>query len=180
MHSWRIDILTYLNGGPLQSQYDFTQPWNGPNNVPLAKRMPGIFHIGSSHGALTHTNIVVITGPGTAFPGAQSTKFGDFRDGVENTILFTEIADSDISWLEPRDLNIETMSFTINDKNRPGISAPRWRGPFVCFADMRVYEVSEDIPPEHLRALMTIDGGEEITREELIRLGYLDRGFDVK
>ena len=174
MHSWRVEMLQHgLGQGLLYDKYDFTQPWNGPNNLPLAKEMPFRYRFASIEEPTTHTNVVAITGPGTAFPGAESTKLDDFKDGLENTIMFVEIANSNISWMEPRDFDIETMSFTINDRDRPSISAPHWRQPFVCFADASVYKVSEDIPPEYLRALMTIDGGEEITREELIRLGYL-------
>jgi hypothetical protein len=69
----------------------------------------------------------VILAPGTAFPGASSSKRSDFLDGPENTILVTEIANSDIPWLQPRDLDATQMSFRINDPARPSISAVQWR-----------------------------------------------------
>src|SRR5271157_339454 len=35
MHSWRVLILPYLDLDTLYKAYDFTQPWDGPNNKKL-------------------------------------------------------------------------------------------------------------------------------------------------
>ena len=35
MHSWRVLILPYLDQQQLYDQYDFSEPWNGPNNQQL-------------------------------------------------------------------------------------------------------------------------------------------------
>jgi hypothetical protein len=96
-------------------------------------------------------------------------------DGPANTILLTEVADSDICWLEPRDLNTAEMSFQPNAPAKPSISAVRWRQPYVVFADhIRTYGVSQTIPAAALKALTTIAGGEPMTRTKAESLGYLD------
>jgi hypothetical protein len=154
MHSWRVLILPFVEQKPLYDAYRFDEPWNGPNNRKLADRMPKSFHICSEPDSTTMTNIVVIVGPGTAFPGPKSTRMKDFADGLDNTILLAEIADSDIPWLEPRDLRVEEMSFTVNDKRKPSISCSRRRGPYVVFADsIRAYQVNAALRPETLAAL---------------------------
>jgi hypothetical protein len=174
MHSWRVLILPYVEHQTLYNAYDFNEPWNGPNNRQLADRMPAVFHSPSEPNSTTYTNIVAVSGVGTAFPGAASTKLADLADGLENTILLTEIADSKINWLEPRDLRIEEMSFQVQDRSKPSISCAAWRQPYVVFADtIHAYAVSQTMPPAVLQALCTIAGGERATRTKLVAEGHL-------
>lgn len=174
MHSWRVLILPFVDEGKLYAEYDFHEPWDGPNNSRLSHRMPVFFHSDTEPPSGTNTNLVVITGPGTAFPGSTSTKLDDFRDGQENTILLTEISNSKIPWLSPQDLSVETMSFRVNDRLKAGISSIAWRKPYVVFADrIRGYPLSQTIPPDALRALTTIAGGEKVIREDLESQGHL-------
>jgi hypothetical protein len=167
MHSWRVLLLPQIEQHELYQQYDFSEPWNGPNNRKLADQMPSIFHCRSEPESTTYTNFVVIRGPDTAFPGAESTTFDQFTDGLGETILIAEIADSAICWLEPRDLDVGEMSFSANDEQRPSISSSRGRGPFVGFASgISGYWVSPSLAPEDLTALTTIAGGEPMSIAE--------------
>ena len=109
-------------------------------------------------------------GEDTLFPGASSVTLDDITDGPENTILLVEIADSDIHWMEPRDLDVDTMSFTVNDPLRPSISGPHPNGPAVVFVDrLTAYRIDSSLRPETLRALTTIAGGEPVTKDSLVR-----------
>ncbi len=120
------------------------------------------------------TNYVAIVGSGTAFPGGdKSVSLEDITDGPENTILLVEIANSDIHWSEPRDLVFDEMSFKINDPAEPSISSPHADGPNVVFVDGRSHRLSESIPPDILRGLITINGGEKISRYDLKQQGFL-------
>ena len=175
MHSWRVLILPYIEEQSLYNSYDFSEPWNGPNNSKLANRMPGIFCTASESESKTFTNIVVITGPETAFPGSTSTKMADFVDGPENVIMLTEITNSNVPWLQPRDIDAEQCSSLLNDPEMICISSASWRWPYVVFADdITAYAVRDDIPPEALKALTTIAGKEPITRSRLIDQGFLN------
>ena len=90
-----------------------------------------------------------------------------------------EIANSDILWTEPRDLDINQMSLTINDRTRPSISGRHPSGPAVVFADsIRVYRLDKSLRPETLRALITIAGGEPVKRDALIRPDYHPRTLE--
>lgn len=174
MHSWRVLLLPYMEEQALHARYNFREPWNGPNNSKLAAEIPRMYHhYGDSRGT-TNTSYVVIVGAGTAFPGAKTTKLTDFKDGVENTILLAEISHSDICWMEPRDLDADTMSLAINDSTHPSISSSRPKGPYVTFADtLKGYHVKRSMAPNDLAALFTIAGGERITREMLVNQGDL-------
>ena len=43
MHSWRVLVLPYLDAQDTYDQYDFSEPWNGPNNSKLHDKMPSAF-----------------------------------------------------------------------------------------------------------------------------------------
>ena len=180
MHSWRVLILPYVDERKLYDAYDFSEPWNGPSNAKLANRMPEIFHSHTEPPSTANTNLVVVTGPGTAFPGAESTKFQDFVDGTENTILITETSNSQIPWLAPFDLSVDEMSFRVNDWQTQGISSVAWRQPYITLADgITAYAVDSKIRPAALKALTTIAGREEITQEQLLKDGHLHRRVQV-
>ncbi len=169
MHSWRVLILPWLEQQALYDQYRFDEPWNSPHNRSLARYMPQSYRSPTEPKSAYRTNVVVIVGPETAFPGARSTKIADFKDGSANCILIAEIADSNINWMEPRDLDAATMSFQVNDPNKPSISAARWREPYVIFADtIHAYALPHDFKPDDLKAFTTIAGGEPVKRDDLL------------
>jgi hypothetical protein len=173
-HSWRVLILPYAEQTSLYRAYDFNEPWNGPNNSRLAGQMPRIFCSPSEPESTHFTNIVAVTGPQTAFPGNSSTRLADFVDGAENTILLTEIHASTIPWLQPRDIDTQFATLTINGRDTVGVSSVYWRQPYVVFADsIHTYAVRNDTPPRLLRALTTPAGREPVTRSQLIDQGYL-------
>jgi hypothetical protein len=179
MHSWRVLILPFLDHARVYDEYDFAEPWNGPHNRTLADQIySDIFHCASGPhaGRSPLTDYVVIVGPETPFPSDRSTTLADMRDGAENTILLAEIGNSDIHWMEPRDLRVDEMSFTINDPAQPSISSPHSRGPAIVFADsIRAYRIDRSMRPATLKALTTIAGGEPVFRERLHRRnGYGD------
>ena len=172
IHSWRVLILPSIGEQQLYDAYNFDEPWNGPSNSKLFDKMPGTFHIRSEPFSKSLTNVVAIVGPGTAFPGPTTTRGKEFTDGRDNTILLAEIANSDIIWLEPRDLHVEQMSFTVNDESKPSISCSRRWGPYVVFADsISTHRVSSSLRPEALKALTTIAGGEKLYMAEVGGIG---------
>src|SRR6476661_8060061 len=49
MHSWRVLILPYLDQAALHTEYNFSEPWDGPNNSRLLARRPAVYAC-PSHG----------------------------------------------------------------------------------------------------------------------------------
>ena len=113
-------------------------------------------------------NYVVVVGEETAFPPNRQVKFSDITDGLENTILVVESNFFTPKWIEPIDLEFDKMSFEINATEMAGISSRHYGGANVVFADAQVYFVTTKISPDELRALLTIAGGETVTRKELV------------
>ena len=172
IHSWRVLLLPFVEQRELYEQYDFSESWDGPNNLLLADQMPRIFHCPSEPESATYTNYVVIRGPDTPFPGEETTSFDDFADGLGQTIFIAEIANSSICWLEPRDLDVEEMSFSVNDQTKPSLSSSRRRGPYVVFGDsISAHWVSGSLAPEALEAMTTIAGHEPLFVAETAGVG---------
>ncbi len=44
MHSWRVLILPYIEERDLYDQYDFDEPWDGPNNSLLHDKVVDLFN----------------------------------------------------------------------------------------------------------------------------------------
>ena len=170
-HSWRVLILPYIEQHKVYDSYRFDEPWNGPNNRLLADKIfLQIFQCCRAPGysKALHTNIVAIVGPGTAFPGAGSTRLADFRDSGKHTILLAEYVHSDIHWMEPRDLDAARMSFQFNDPAAPSISSPHTAGPAVVFADcMHVFRLRRPLSAETLSALVRTKSDNRVRRDDL-------------
>ena len=182
--SWRVLISPYCEQREFFDSYNLKASWDDKANLALAQSdsFVNLFACPSDPNYkdqfdavhVPFTNYVAIVGPGTIFPGGGKTvSLSEISDGAENTILLVEIANSDIHWSEPRDLRFDEMSFTINDPRKPSISSPHDGGPGVLFADRRFYRIAESISPKTVKALITIDGEDGISRAELVRQGLL-------
>jgi prepilin-type processing-associated H-X9-DG protein len=161
MHSWRVLILPFLHQQQLHGLYNFNEPWDGPNNRRLIGMMPRSFACPSHRDeGTTCTSYVVVTGPGTAFPGAGTAAIGDITDGLANSILVVESSSLDIPWTAPRDLEMSRMSFRINDRSAPGPSSWHPGGANVVFGDVSVRFLKSTLQPNVLKAMFTISGYE--------------------
>jgi hypothetical protein len=163
MHSWRVLILPFIEEQALYESYTFNEPWDGPGNRLLAGRMPRIYSC-PNHDVPGQTSYVALAGPGTLFPANHPTTLMDVPDGAQNTILHTEAVDDAIGWMEPRDLDIFRIAFTINGPTRPGISSRDSPGAHFLFADGAYRLIGPSTPPETIKALATRNGGEAVIR----------------
>jgi hypothetical protein len=172
-HSWRVLVLPFSDQDNVYKEYRFDEPWNSPHNRQLERRINlTLFQCPSHEGyeRNLHTNYVVVVGAGTAFPGETTTMLADFHNGGQNTILLVEMAHSGIHWMEPRDLELDTMSLQINDRGAPSISSPHPRGPAVVFADsIRAYRLRPPFSADTLRRLFMTDEVQGADRQRLER-----------
>ena len=114
-HSWRILIDSVFvtttdpnDVGGLFQRYRFDQPWNGPNNR-LLEEKPQIFFCPSDPRAanMPRTSYAAVLGQDTAWPGHQSRKLADPRRASADIILLIELPETDIHWMEPKDITFE-------------------------------------------------------------------------
>ena len=109
------------------------------------------------------TSYVVVSGPGTMFPDAQSIRLDQVTDGLSNTLMVAESSNLQVPWTKPEDLDFRTMSLHINDKQSPSISSRHVKGGNVLYADGSCRFLNESIAADLLRSLLTIAGGEPVS-----------------
>ena len=62
--------------------------------------------------------------PRTLFPShGRTRRLADVRDDPTSTLMIVESVNTSIHWMEPRDLEWDRMSFSVNDRSRPSISS---------------------------------------------------------
>lgn len=161
MHSWRVLILPFVEDQALYDRYDFSEPWNGPNNSRLgsaSRFRPGWLQCPS--GGLEGTplvNYVAVVGPETMWPGSKCTRLSKPYDSDVRTIMLVEITNSDIHWMEPRDLTFEQAMAGIQPESGLGISSEHPTGIHYVTASGGVYALKRNIDPKELRKLLTVD-----------------------
>jgi len=160
-HSWRVDLLPYLEEVALYNEYNFDEPWDGPNNRKLIERMPKVFHAPSDTNAKPGSpSYFVLTGPDTLFPNRKAGMgFAEVLDGTSNTLAVVE-AKRDIPWTKPEDIPVD------QDKPLPRLGGISQGGFNTLMADGTVLFLKGSINPVLLRALMTPAGGEVISADQ--------------
>jgi prepilin-type processing-associated H-X9-DG protein len=163
MHSWRVLLLPYMGQQNLYNQYRFNEPWDGPNNRRISDLALGLYQCPTQPDRKEPTtNYMMVVGPHTISDGPHSRRISAITDGVSNTIMLVEVADSDTWWAEPRDLNFDEINFKINSSKRQGISSYHPGGVNAAFCDGSVRFLSDSINPQLVKAMFTIDGGETV------------------
>jgi len=163
MHSWRVLILPYLEEGALYDMIDLEQPWDSPNNLALANMMPAVYRCPSSTGpkGSPETSYAMIVGPGTISDGPTATKLSDIQDGTPNTIMVVEAAGAGIHWMEPRDLDAQSISYVVNDGTGEGLQSGHSGVVNAVFCDGSARSLSDSMDPEGIRAASTINAGDD-------------------
>jgi hypothetical protein len=144
LHSWRVAISPYLEQSAFFSRYDYREPWNGPNNGQLGDDIPDTWSdkSGTPYQAVLCPSWYRCPGE----PKAQKRWITNYvmliddRPGKSNgpphlpdsvppsydqpsAVLIIEIADSDIHWMEPRDVLLSELSMKINDRSKRSLSS---------------------------------------------------------
>lgn len=163
-HSWRVLLLEFLDPA-LFRQYNFAEPWDGPNNSQLASKMPRVYACPSHDGAASTkiSSYAVIVDAESAFPENRFVRIVDIADRTLNipTILVAEASNSNIPWMEPRDVRIDLTECDWNDDlHRSGVSSPHRKGAgLLCFGG-QVRRVKPTLPMNTLKNMITISGYE--------------------
>jgi hypothetical protein len=158
-YSWRVALLPYLECQELYNQYNFDEPWDGPNNRKLVDKMPAVYGYPSEGGtSQSDTAYFVFTGPETMLGKGDKPSFADIHDGTSNTLLAVE-AEREVPWTKPEDISF-------NPKGPPlklGGFTPD--GFNALFGDGSVRFIKKSVNPVVLNALITRAGGEVISSD---------------
>ncbi len=156
--SWRFQIVPYLEATMVG--IDYGEAWDDPANRELFSRPCPVFCYSTDRDTPEnmYTNVVAVTGPGTAFDGDRQYRLSEIP---HDTILVVEIANSGTHWMAPGDLSIDDVPESLVE----GLDG---YGLQVLFADGTVWFLNADVPLVDLRRFFTIDGAKEYDREEVL------------
>jgi hypothetical protein len=175
VHSWRVRILSFVDSSDLLSSYDFSEPWNGPTNclfwggTPVTRqstdgtRYPStpclpLYRCPSAPQTQdpTCTNYVMLIDDRPGKPNGPPHRPGSVPPSFDDksTVIILEIADSDIHWMEPRDVLLSELSMKINDRSNRSLSSYHG-GACVLHADGSVELLDDATTEERLRELLT-------------------------
>ena len=159
--SWRLSVLPYLEQEALLNEYIRAEAWDSPTNSQLAARMPRVYAMhGDYRPGTTTANYLALVGTETVWPPDKKVNSKDIKDGPSNTLLIVENRGLKVHWMEPRDLDFDTMDWTIDSPQ--GISS-RYDALGAVLLDGSVRRLSKKLSPEALRAMATIAGGDAVT-----------------
>ena len=180
LYSWRVLLQPFLDRGPTYDRFDKSQPWDSQLNSELLDYGYGGEIVcpmlpTEEWQVRCPTSYLAVAGPGTAWQGTKSVTKRDIKDGLAETILVIDVSANDIPWSKPHDLDVTAFLLGETDDCSQVLSSrhknykPRgfWKrrvppGAWALFADGSVRYLPDTIPPEHLRAMLTIDGGERL------------------
>ena len=161
--SWRMAILPYMEQTQLFNSCNFAFAWDAAeNSTTINTRMSIFARPEDSQTGPTVAKFLAVVGPRTPFPGPVNRTFADIKDGLATTLMFGEVAESDIHWAAPRDLKRPDIDPRINGPSRKRSFGSPYGGARVLMMDTSVRTLNDRTPPATLRALLTIDGGEAI------------------
>ena len=190
-YSWRVAILPFIEQQELYNQYNFDEPWDGPNNRKLLDKMPATYSYPGPDGtpsSRTNSAYFVFTGPSTALSvgpgqgaaGAMMTPMAAARRKVAvpdptkgeavpagpGIMQITDGTSNTILAVEAqREIpwtKPEDIPFFPNGP-MPELGGFTPDGFNAAFADGSVRYIKKAIKPNVLKALITRDGGEVIS-----------------
>lgn len=179
MHSWRVLLLPFLEQQWLYDAYRLDEPWDGPNNRKLLIQMPRVYSCPNQkqHNSIaqTHTSYVAVIGESTAWPGQRAMGFNEIVDGASQTLLLCEVAEPQISWMEPTDIGyagaIELLTSRDPHRHSGHISRSFFyessHGRNVALADGSVRYLAQGIDAEEAKRLLAANDREPLDFNEI-------------
>lgn len=174
--SWRTQLLPFIDYEQLYfEKYDHEQAWNAEVNLPVAQRQIPNYYCPTrwrrndkDEQGRYYTDYVMLNGDGAFSLPNNPIRSQHVTDGLSNTLAVTEASGLNIVWTEPRDAETDSQPIGINlagdeySESRGIASSRHPNGAHVLFADGAVKLLDENIDPQVLKALTTIDGGEPV------------------
>jgi beta-lactamase regulating signal transducer with metallopeptidase domain len=165
-HSWRVELLPYLNESKLYDAYQFDEPWDSDANKKVLAQIPAFFRHPTDSKTSTNASYFVLVGAKpaeegekleTAFSTKEGVKFLEIRDGTSNTIAVVE-AKRDIPWTKPEDI------LFVPDKDPPKLGGYFADGYNVGLCDGSVRFLPQTFDPQILKLLITPQDGHPVPK----------------
>ncbi len=168
LHSWRVQLLPFLEQDALYQQIHHDEPWDSEWNSQFHDLCPSCFKDPRLELAPSEATIGVIVGESTMFrdPGPArrmpiregnfvgGTKMGEILDGSSNTILTVEC--KPVCWMDP-------SGDPTREKAKRGPVVSRKGMTKIGMADGSIYVIHDSIEPHIWECLLDRNDGEHVT-----------------
>lgn len=165
--SWRVQILPFIEEGPLFSQLDMQLPWDHPRNKAVLEKapMPKVFEVPGRPAPPGHTywrsfSLPKKTQPKDGRPwlveGERGVPIAAIPDGTSNTIAVVEAGES-VPWYAPDQLPYDGR------RPLPPLGAKGGDGFLAGMGDGSVRVIRAKTDEAVIRAAITRDGGEVLS-----------------
>ena len=164
--SWRVLLLPYLgsNAQAIYSQINLDEPWNSPTNSWITGQIPDVYKCPTDPDEdLPTTSYMLAVGKGMLFEYGKTSTRDELRqgDGASQTIMLVEVAESEVNWAEPVDIDAAKLAQGINSGLTGSICSEHGAGgAHAAFADGSVHFLPSHTLPAELQAMLSVDGGE--------------------
>jgi hypothetical protein len=181
--SWRVYLLPFIEQNDLYEKFKLDEPWDSPNNKPLAKLMPEIYRSPNSKakdGLTVYRGVggnTGMLGPTRGKSGIRGVDFGRITDGSSNTMFLIETSDQlAVPWSKP-DEGLNPENFDMEK-----IFGMYSGGTNVSIGDGSVQFLPDSVDKRTLKMLMEMNDGnvipdlfERTSRVRSSRLSYQAR-----
>ena len=163
--SWRVALLPHLGEKDLFARFRLDEPWNSEHNRELILLMPSVFQIATGDSAKNEkTHIVVPVMPGSLWVNREDAdrSVKQIKDGTAVTMAtFVSPSGEGVIWTKPDDVafapgKIKEALFAQQDVCSVGLF------------DGSVLSIGRNASSDRMAALVTINGGESVSLEDLL------------
>ncbi len=176
--SWMASILPFINEQPVHETIDFEEAWDDQTNNEAATTQVRAYRH-PSHGAANdgpaESHYVGIAGRGKnahllpvtneragIFGVNRKTSIRDIKDGTSNTVMISEATAEFGPWIAGGRATMRSFTKQPYINGPDGIGGPSPGGCNVAMGDGSIRFLSENVDPEVVEAMSTINGREAV------------------
>ena len=169
IYSWRVAILPFIEQQALYDEYDFDEPWDGPNNIKMLEQMPRVYGCPSHSEHRTQTPYKLVVDKGAAFEDGRKPVYGEILDGLSNTAGIIEDVSNPVPWTKPEDLTVEQAIAALSPRDPRSVShsysiasSTSYDGSNISLFNGSTEFIGPTIDPKIVRSLCLIADGKTI------------------
>lgn len=168
--SWRVALLPYLGYPELYEAFDFSQPWDSPDNRRAAASMPAVFDwerqpeagpetlVSQADGGIPTSDFQFLVGNLGALGATPMVTADQIGDGADRTLMLGQTPQQRSPWSGPAGWEVNTPADLARWQNSP-------QPPPALMFSGRAVRIDRDLPPEVLLGWVTPNGKERVNRQ---------------